>query len=380
MPLTYNSAPQPNLPSIGDSGFEIQMEIADLGVAPTIRVLDNKTGETHYLSLEAVENIRNFAGHALRGLTEVNWARFVTNHPSLNPDLVTKVRQSNLARAVADAPLLGYTLLAAAPDVDEAGETSSEPREGEPKLTWKTGDNAGEGCGWSLTLHSGSNGNRGTEETVLGFAAWNDPAGISRLVDSLQDRDSVFVISGVVDSASTARLSSRLSAVTMRKARRLPAIRLKGAREILTSAGLVSPGNNHQTKARGRVLSIQVDDSSVPVAVAIVAPQRPVTCEPFPDGLEAMSWEARYEVTNEIEQRGRAIWSQRAKAALAEEGWRLVDLPLPNNQYNVWRLRYGVTNPDFFYVTRIKEELWSEIYPAALNAAETANLNRSSVI
>lgn len=380
MSYSYTPLPQPHLPVIGENGFEIQMEVADLAAAPTIRVLDNKTGETHYLSLEAIDNIRSLAGHAMRGMTEVNWARFITNHPALNPDLESKIRQSNLTRnAAGDGCLLGYTLVAASPDT-AGGDEGNAPREGEPKLTWKTGGHDGEGCGWSLTLHSGSNGNRNVDESVLGFASWNDSAGITRLVNALQDRDSVFVISGVVDSASTARLSSRLSAVTMRKARRLPAIRLKGVREILASAGLVSDINNHQTKARGRVLSIQVDESSVPVAVAIAAPQRPITCDPFPDGLERMGWEERYAITSEIEQRGRAIWMERAKTALAEGGWRLVDLPLPNNHYNSWRLRYGNASPDYFYVTRIKEELWSEIQPAALNAAETANLNRSSII
>lgn len=373
----------PNLPLIREEGFEIQMEVPALDAAPLVRVLDHKTGDTHHLSLEAIEKIRTMAMPALRGVFMVNTARFLAHHPALNPTLNNSIRQGgNLTpHELPDGSRveLGNIIMA---NSESEPEWAATPREGEPKLTWQVGEYTGENCGWNLTLHGGGADARNTVETSLGFAPWNDPEAIGRLVNMLQDRQSVYVMAGVMDSTSTARLSSRMTALSMRRARKLPAIRLKQARDILSSAGLTGgTGAVHISSARGRVLPIQIDEASVPVAVAIVAPQRPNTCEPFPDGLNDLPWHEKNTIVRDVEQAGRQVWLERAKNALTEAGWVIVDLPLPTNHYSAWRLRQsGSQGLDYFYATRIKGDTWSEILPAAINAAENINLNRSSVL
>lgn len=374
----------PTLLPLTEDKFVIQMEVRDLAESPVIRVYDPQTDTTHYLSLGAVEKIQRMASMALRGTMEVNNARFIASHPSLKPELCSLVRSSmnrTLRQQNSQELTLGTWLMSSAET-----ETAwlNTPREGEPKLVWVIGDDAGEGCGWNLTLHGTGVNSQGGGETTLGFAAWNDAEGIARLVATLQDRQSVHVLAGVVDSASTARLSSRITALSLRRARKLPAIRLKGVREVLTTSGLVyGETANQYLCARGRVLSIQIDEAAVPVAVAVMAPRRPATCAPFPDDLQQMGWSERQQAIQAIEEAGRSIWTANAKAALTRAGWRVVDLPLPTNFYNSWRVRNSrnaANDSDYFYVTKIKPEIWSEIAPAALNAAETINLNRSSLL
>jgi hypothetical protein len=383
MPLTSGNSPQPHLPPLTEDKFVIQMEVQDLADSPVIRVFDPGTQTTHYLSIEAVEKIHRMTPMVLRGTSEVNNARFIASHPSLKESLKSRVRSGQkrtLRQPNGEDVVLGGWLMSSE-ETEEAWQVM--PREGEPKLVWGVGDHAGAGCGWSLTLHGSGTSAQGNGETVLGFAAWNDEEGIARLVNTLQDRQSVHVLAGVVDSASTARLSSRITALSLRRARKLPAIRLKGVRDALTAAGLAGlDGANQNVCARGRVLSIQIDEAGVPVAVAVIAPRRPTTCAPFPDDIQHLPWNERQQKIQAIEQEGRRVWLEKAKHTLAQAGWRLVDLPLPSNYYNSWRVRSmsNSNESDYFYVTRIKAEVWSEVAPAALNAAETINLNRSSVL
>lgn len=366
------------LPSASHNGFEIQVSVDDLNSAPRVRVENPTTGETHYLSIEAIENIRSYAtGPTLRGMNAVNDMRFMYAHPAQNPDLAGHLRQAGikpLAMADGNTAELGTWLMAKA---DSDGADFTEPREGEPKMTWVVGDYAGNGCGWRLVLH-------GSGETPLGFASWQDAEGIVRLAQMLQDRQSVFVLSGVLDSNSTARLSSRLTALSMRRARKLPAIKLKAVRDILTQARLIDgQTGNPATCARGRVLSIQVDANAVPVAVAIIPPRRPNTCEAIPGDIDTLPWAERQAVIARIESEGRDVWMEKVQTVLTRAGWRIVDLPQPTHSFNMWRVRHAGTSGSgmsMLYVTRIKEDLWGDISAAATAAAGDINLNRTSLL
>lgn len=370
--------PVVELPTLSSNGCEVQLDAPDLTVEPKVRVFDAQTGETHYLSLQVTDMLRNYALSALQGVTAVQHQRFAKFHPARNAELAPLIRQG-MTRMFSSADgqefPLGFLLMSSS-ETDPAWQIL--PREGEPKMVWRSGDAAGNDCGWALTLEGAGEG------TQLGFAPWDDEEAIARLVQAVQDRQSAFVMSGIVDSQGTARLSSRMTALSLRRGRKLPAIRLKQVRDILTDAQLVAThvNANHYTSARGRVLSIEIDEAAVPVAVFVLAPQRPAQCAPFPEGIETMPWDQRQQIISDIETEGRGAWTEAAKAALLAKGWRTVDLPLPNLQY-AWRLRNirGVQQGvGYFFATRIKPEIWSEIEPAALSAAADLNLNRSSLM
>lgn len=367
-----------DLPVLTSNGSEMQLDAPDLSLEPKVRVYDAQTGETHYLSLQATDMLRNYALSALHGVTAVQHQRFARFHPARSAELAPLIRQGMTRMfSAADGSefVLGFMLMSST-EADPAWQTL--PREGEPKMVWQPGDAAGNGCGWSLTLEGAGDG------TQLGFAPWDDPEAIARLVQAVQDRQSAFIMSGIVDSQGTARLSSRMTALSLRRGRKLPAIRLKQVRDILTEAQLVATNANanQYTSARGRVLSIEIDEAAVPIAVFVLAPQRPAQCVPFPEGIETMPWDQRQQVITDIETDGRAAWTEAAKTALLAKGWRIIELPLPNLQY-AWRLRNvrGIQQGvGYFFATRIKPEIWSEIEPAALSAAADLNLNRSSLM
>jgi hypothetical protein len=249
-----------------------------------------------------------------------------------------------------------------------SGSHEGSPEDGTPVLTWmpfqlkSVRHQAAEG-GWALQLHG--------SPAQLGFAAWDDPEGLTTLVQAMDDPESLFALGGLIDGDSIAALSSRILARELRRGRQLPGIDLGKVRRVLQANRLDAASRGFEDDKygapRGRVLTIKSEGVQVPVAVAVVgAPRIPGTRTNRSTPLQ-----------NDVLRHWNEEWHEQVTAALVGAGWRKVDLPLPRG----FTGRYDYEAPrGVRYFTRIDPETWGSVATAAGREAAQLEINRGAVL
>lgn len=250
----------------------------------------------------------------------------------------------------------GKVRVLSAPDTDPEVDST-------PYITWNS-ENAQRTHGWTLSI-------AGIENAPLGFAAWDDIAAQDSLVEMLADTESCVTIAGITAPEATARMTSRLSARSLRSARALPGIDLSKARKIISDAGLNTPETiSGYFAGRARLLTIESGDRKVPVAVAVAPPDRFEGMREISKEESAqLSWQDRSKLQKEYLEEKRTPWIADAKRAFTNAGWRILDLQID-----------GRHNANVFFATRIDSETWSSLSAAAQASARVLSMNRGGRI
>lgn len=235
--------------------------------------------------------------------------------------------------------------------------------DGTPYMEWAFDDES-KTHGWKLRVS-------GIPDVNLAWSKWDDVSGIKDSLDMLKDPESCLVIAGVVDPTATAQMSSRVAAKALRSGRKLPGINMPKVRKVF--ADFVNTPDLSEVDGyvasrllpNAKILSVPSGDKKVPVAVAIIAPNR------FPDqrtltdeAARKMAYKARsdWEAAAYLEKL--EPWQKDINDAFARAGWRQVSLPKP-------RYAWGLNYEKVQWFTLLNEELWSTVAPAARHYAST---------
>lgn len=236
-----------------------------------------------------------------------------------------------------------------------------------PYIIWRTNESGLHG--WALTM-------AGIDEVTLGWAAWNDPAGVDELISNLSDVDSCLAIAGIVAAAETAQMSARITAKALRSGRKLPGINVAKIKKIFEGSQLTTPSEiSDWNAAQIKTLAIDSGNRKVPVAVAISAPSKFVGQESISDEeARNMTWQQRRQAEQDLLQPLVDEWVAKAKELTLAAGWRIIDLPIPRSYYH----NLGANST--FWVTLINPELWSNVSAAAQESARNFRMSRTSRI
>lgn len=340
-----------------------QARIAAVDLEQPVAVsLTDSTGTIHNIPFGDAVRLANMIRALQSDLTIVDIARREAHHPALYADAAKLLHGGG--RDPHGGHMLGMLYPANAidervstPPGDSLNWHSSTPPEGTPFLRWHDDDDE---SGWVITLSS----TQGLGVHGLGIARWNDPAGIRRLVETMQDEESVHALAAIMAPHVAARLTSRRLGRAMREAGSLPNVSIAKARRVLRKANLISEDKQPlYGSGRIRFVSIEVDGMKVPVSIAIVPPEfpggTPVSIDPLLD-------------QSQERHAARRDWIDRATRAFEDAGWFPVDLPSPKG----WQ----VSTRGYLWVTLLKPEQWSRIRPAAADAANHININRGGVL
>lgn len=296
--------------------------------------------------LPALARFANSAHHELSMLLDRE--RRTAHHPALRHPHLAADRPDHTASTILSA----------------AGPTS-DLADGDTYLMWNNKNETGPG--WSLRIH-------GVERTDIGFAAWNDVPAQDNLVAMLTDPESCLAIAAIMNSDEAARLTARVTAASLRAARSLPSITLDKVRAALT-AGNVPASSDTQSRwgsARLRVLTVKSGGKAVPVAVAITPSYSNLpNLVPLTDAEKSLPWAQRSKIETERRIAAQAPWMSAARTAMANAGWRVVDLPSP-------AIGWG-RGSDFLWVTRLDADTWAKVAAAAAVAAPECEMSRGGV-
>lgn len=234
--------------------------------------------------------------------------------------------------------------------------------DGTPYMEWGY-DEESKKHGWKLRVS-------GIPDVNLSWSEWNDPAGIKDSVMMLNDPESCLVIAGVVNPTATAQMSARVAAKALRSGRKLPGINMPKVRKVfadyISSPDLPSELTyTSRFMPNAKILSVPSGDKRVPVAVAIIAPNKFVDQRELADAeIRKMNYKARTEWEAEAYLEKLVPWQTEVKAAFLQAGWRAVSLPKP-------RYSWGYQFEKIQWFTLLNEELWSTVAPAAQHYAST---------
>lgn len=180
--------------------------------------------------------------------------------------------------------------------------------------------------GWQLVLS-------GHEDTALGFAAWNDPKGIQKLVDNMCNPEELFVMSALLDPERARILVAQQMLASLHERKAIPQMSIAKVISAIKCAGLESK----YSQGYMRLLRIPLNGRKIPVAIGIIRPIGPVRTKDQDE--EAKSWPLAF----------------RKMVESTNRGWRFVDAPRPNRSlvetdYEIW-------------ITRISVDSWDAIFP-----------------
>lgn len=237
--------------------------------------------------------------------------------------------------------------------------------EGNPYLTWVEGsDSSNESDGWRLNL-------RGMDESPIGFARWDDRAGIQQLVTSMQDPGSLLALASLVDADTASKLSGRLAVQRLKEQKTLPKFSLSDAKEIIVAAhGTSAPHRITRRAKKGlsRIVYIKSGGNVVPVAVALKAPDI-LANNSSPEDKSRRGISGPYQdYMKVLIEEGTAPWFEKITAAFTTAGWFLVDLPQPRLD---WESKAKV-----IYFTKIDPSTWGGVRAAVAEVAKTLEMNR----
>ncbi len=240
---------------------------------------------------------------------------------------------------------------------------------GMPFLAWTDADDKNVDrdpahIGWNLFIC-------GAENTSIGFAAWNDVDGIKKLVNSMNDTESLLMILSLTDADVSSRLGAMLLAQGLKNSRNLPKLDLVEPKRLIVAAkGTSGPYQlkTRQTKGLARILYVKSGTSAITVAVALKAPDilanKPSLGDRKARGVVSTATHADYMKLLVAE--GTAPWFEKITSTFVEAGWYPVDLPQPKLNYH--------SKARVVYFTKIVPEIWTGI--RAADAAKTLEMNR----
>lgn len=323
-----------------------------------LKIIDNTTGEEIKVPFKFADAIVR-QGHGLLTESEEQKteARMLAFHPTKHFD--------NLIPAT---PGFNHRLV-----IDGTSATS----EGTPILSWHAGDNGGRFAvkgygksqiettvneqGWRLSL-------AGAEGVGLAFAKWNDLEGITKLVEAMGNQSNLSVIVALTNPQEAAILAARKTAKDLYAARTLPAIKAPIIRKLINDNGLIGRGNS--SRGRLTILSLNVEGTEIPVALAVERPMVPIFTEVISDRKNS----GYFDRVRKAEEIAKLEWEIKFRELVAElgNGWRFIDLPLPANRGDsVGRSSKFPT----LWLTRINNVTWDSIEPAVKMATKTFRLS-----
>lgn len=230
--------------------------------------------------------------------------------------------------------------------------TDAQWKTGEPGMEWDTNAQC-----WRLFVI-------GAETVTLGYAMWDDRAGITSLIEGLQDREGAHVMLGMLDPTEAARIASLEAAYALKRMGALPRVTHAPLRKMLTEAGLGSR-NTRDTVYSGyaRILNLPAESHAghLPVAVALVAPMIPNTA--VPPTTHPVQPRGRFRPVNPSDTwvvEAREAWADQARSVIERHGWRVVDLPNPKRPF--W---HRSSNAAVLWVTLLDERAWESVKRAA---------------
>jgi len=274
-------------------------------------------------------------------------------------------------------------LLTGDPTIRQMHRVEDTPsKEGDPIIVWEglhgtrrgnRNANPPERYGWRLTF-------AGSDEVTVAFAAWNSPEGIVNLVNQMGDKEALMIMAGMINPEQTSVLSARMVARRLMEDKTVKRSALTPIRKMLTENGLTTPDSRDRyNRGRLRVMSMEFghDAGKLPVACAIQAPKtghaNNEMIAALENRLQGKPYQEQRVGREEQYKLWRAEWFSKAAANVhgIRGGWRVVDLPKPGGG---WQNR---ENP-VLWVTRIPEDIWSEISRAVEREASQVNMNRGS--
>lgn len=346
-------------------GATLIPEITALTDSPQVRIVgeDGTTLVVPYSLVSSLDATLSQASHAGEALLDTR--RMEANYP------LKFENGADFAAFGGNKHHQGNTIVAAGKDPNE---------EGTPLLVWKSGIRNHRGswwgrsereedpiAGWTLTV-------AGANDVVIGFAAWNDKAAILNLANHLNDPQSVIALGGVIEPEAIARLSARLAAQSMKENRSIPRTDLPSMRKILQDAGLASTNTDSRlSEGSLRLLAVKIGGKKIPVAIAIAAPLHPPTVSPDPVAEEQLSYNEKRAAEAARALVVRNDWIAKAKTAVTNAGWRVVDLPNPVSR------QWG-TQEVCIWVTRLDPNTWTRVAAIARTLAGNIEMSRGGAI
>jgi hypothetical protein len=223
-------------------------------------------------------------------------------------------------------------------------DNAQRVKEGGSQITREVTPYGAQVAGWNLTL-------TGSADVSLGFARWNDFAGVASLVASMEDPEALAVSLALLAPEEASVLAAQQNFLSLSDANALPTIEPKLVKKFLQDHDLCGKGDGIIS-----TLEITMNARTVPVAIGIKRPSSPnFASEKMLRAKErSVSLGDTGSNIGEIESiKTQALieWGTRFKEAVSGSEWRLVDIPYP----------YSRKGLELMWITKIELKPWSAI-------------------
>ena len=183
---------------------------------------------------------------------------------------------------------------------------------------------------------------------------WAKTPGIKRLIDSMENSDSLKVTVALIDPKNSALMASRATLLSLYRNRELPSISILEVRRLIVEKGLAGKSISRRVDHAGHlsIFNMLVGEANIPVAVGVLPPTLLSITGSNKVGLPAIHY-AKNEWLNRF-----------AKEIEGSQEWRIVDIKL-------------IDDRNFTWVTKISEADWAKIDLAVKNQASMLIPNTS---